>query len=140
MSINTETRIILKRVGGYRYILIIFVVGGLVGAFLRANSYVAQYSTFIEVCSNGIAYVPLDTKYVKCNGIVRKVLGFTKTATDEEDPCKCPNCCEGKCYVIVTSDPRLEFGLEPGENSTFPDVEYFRESGSLDSYILWLSC
>lgn len=140
MSIYIEGGAALKKIGGYRYILIVFVICGFVSAFLRANSYLAQYSQFIEVCSNGIAYVPLDTKYVKCNGVVRRVLGFSKSMTGEDDPCKCPKCCDGECYVIVTSDPRLEFGLEPGENSDDPIIEYYRESRDLDPYIIWLSC
>lgn len=117
-----------------RYILLLFFAVAIFVAVLRARAYTVQYNGLIEVCSNGIAYVPLGTKFVKCNGIVRQVRMFTKTLTEGEDPCKCPDCCDGWCYVIVNSD------AEPDENIVYPETVYFREGGSLGIYILWLSC
>lgn len=108
-------------------------------AVLRAKAYTVQYNGLIEVCSNGIAYVPLDTKFVKCNGIVRQVRKFTKTITEGEDPCKCPDCCDGWCYVIVNSDPTENTALESKEAEQSKNgVQH--ESESQDTYILWLAC
>jgi len=70
-------------------------------ATIRANSYVNESKDYIEVCSKGIAYVPLDTKFVKCNGIIRKVMGFTRFLTDAVSDCECPKCCEGSCWIII---------------------------------------
>jgi len=123
-----------------RYILIVFAVSGLVCAFLRANSFISEYNRYIEVCSNGIAYVPKDTKFVKCNGIVRKVLRFEKAVILEVDPCQCPKCCDGDCYVIVNSDPSPESQSGPIQNSPSPADANFRERSNLDVYILWISC
>jgi len=75
-----------------------FVV--LTAAAIRAHSYIQDASRLIEVCRNGIVYVPLRTKYVTCNGIIRRVIGFSKEMALDGD-CYCPQCCGGNCYVIV---------------------------------------
>jgi hypothetical protein len=116
----------------YRYILSFLFMAAVFIAVLRARAYTVQYNGLIEVCSNGIAYVPLDTKFVKCNGIVRQVRKFTKTITEGEEPCKCPECCDGWCYVVVNSDPSWS-NLER-ETATFGPIDY------MEIYIVWLSC
>jgi len=123
-----------------RYILIVCAVSGLVSAYLRANSFISDYKRYVEVCSDGIAYVPKDAKFVKCNGIVRKILRFEQAVVLEVDPCKCPKCCEGECYVIVNSEPSPESQSGPVQNSPSPADTNFRERSDLDVYVLWISC
>lgn len=84
-------------------------------AALRTNSFAAESSKYIEVCANGIIYVPANTKFVKCYGVIRKVVRFSDVLTEGLEDCKCPKCCDGGCYVFIAS-----------------------ESG--DIHILWMSC
>ncbi len=75
----------------------------------------------IEVHGAEPACVPSTAKYVTYDGVVRKVVKFSETLDEGED-CPCPKCCDGRCYVIVFTDP-----ITPG--------------GPLRViYILWLSC
>jgi hypothetical protein len=108
-------------------------------ATIKANSYVNESKEYIEVCSKGIVYVPLDTKFVKCNGIIRKVMGFTRILPMETD-CECPKCCDGSCWVIIYGDPTPEQETENLPNS--PDHSYKSDNkGDSDGYwFLWLAC
>jgi hypothetical protein len=61
---------------------------------------------FIEVCSNGTAYVPPETKFVTCYGRVMRVIaivpaGGVQTMGSGAD-CNCPRCCDGMCGVTVS--------------------------------------
>jgi hypothetical protein len=73
-------------------------------AAIAANSYVNESKGYIEVCANGIVYVPLNTKFVKCYGVIRKVVRFSDVLIESVEDCRCPKCCDGDCYVIVASD------------------------------------
>ncbi len=73
-------------------------------AAIAASSYVNESSRYIEVCANGIVYVPPGTKFVKCYGVIRKVVRFSDVLTESVEDCQCPKCCGGDCYVIVASD------------------------------------
>lgn len=77
---------------------------GLVSAVLKAASYTGEKNAYIEVGGKGIAYVPRTTKYVKYNGEIREIVRFASTLSKEEINCKCPKCCDGYCYAIVSSD------------------------------------
>jgi len=108
-------------------------------AAIRAHSFIQDAGRYIEVCRNGIVYVPPGTKYVKCNGIIRKVVGFSKEMT-LDGSCQCPACCEGDCYVIVECaadpDPAGAFYAGGGMDSSGKD-----KTGGLRSHCgLWLSC
>jgi hypothetical protein len=75
----------------------------------------------IEVHGPQTAYVPTTAKYVKYDGAVRRVVKFAAALEPGED-CPCPRCCDGRCYVIVFTDP-----VTPGGPLRVP-------------YILWLEC
>lgn len=75
----------------------------------------------IEVHGPKTAYVPTTAKYVKYDGAVRRIVEFSETL-EEGDDCPCPRCCDGRCYVIIFTDP-----MTPGGPLRVP-------------YILWLSC
>jgi hypothetical protein len=76
----------------------------------------------IEVHGREIAYVPTTAKYVTYDGAVRRIRRFSATLNMGEEDCHCPKCCDGRCYVIIYTDP-----IMPG--------------GPLRlSYILWLEC
>lgn len=73
-------------------------------AAIAANSFANESSKYIEVCANGIVYVPANTKFVKCYGIIRKVIRFSDVLTESMEDCRCPKCCDGDCYVFVASE------------------------------------
>jgi len=74
-----------------------------------------ESAKLIEVCSNGIVYLPPHTKYVTCRGKIMKVLAIVprvegiKTETD----CNCPNCCAGACGITVSCE-----GMEESPSGT----------------------
>ena len=69
-------------------------------------------SSYIEVCSQGVVYVPPGTRYVTCHGKVMKVMGIVSGEEGAESKsgggagdCYCPKCCGGYCAVIVHCGP-----------------------------------
>lgn len=64
-------------------------------------------SSYIEIYDGRISYVPRSAEYVKINGQVRKIIKFAATLSNDEKDCKCPQCCNGSCYVIVFTDSIL---------------------------------
>jgi hypothetical protein len=94
-----------------------FVVGMIVVIFLttafsaapKATEIVSDSSALIEVCSQGVAYVPPGTRVVTCQGKVMRVVGMTSTANDKGGAqanvigdCYCPKCCGGTCAILVS--------------------------------------
>jgi hypothetical protein len=77
---------------------------GLVIAVLNAGASSPKKDFYIEVGGGKISYVPRTTQYVKFNGQIRKIARFASTLSSDEKNCKCPNCCDGYCYVIVFTD------------------------------------
>jgi len=77
---------------------------GLVSGVPKADSTTAEKDAYIEVHGPDIAYVPLSTKFVKYDGVVRKVSRFSATLLTGEEDCQCPNCCDGRCYIIILTD------------------------------------
>ena len=72
----------------------------------------ADTSSYIEVCSQGVVYVPPGTRYVTCHGKVMKVVGIVSGEEGAESKsgggagdCYCPKCCGGYCAVIVHCGP-----------------------------------
>lgn len=84
--------------------LFILVFSAFLYAAIEANSFVNESSKFIEVCANGIVYVPANTKFVKCYGVIRKIISFSDVLTLGMEDCRCPKCCNGECYVLVASE------------------------------------
>ncbi len=79
----------------------------LVGAFLRANAYIADAKAYIEVGGKDPVFVPRDVQFVKFDGKIRRVLRFAEAVEGSAVDCRCPKCCDGECYVIVyTQDLR----------------------------------
>jgi hypothetical protein len=110
----------------------------LVIATIKAYSYNQEYLGFVEVCNNGIAYVPRGTKFVKCHGIVKKIVIFESGATVDED-CACLNqkCCDGLCYVFIETDPEtIDVNYVTDSNSV-----YYRLS-DINNILakIWISC
>jgi len=62
-----------------------------------------ESARLIEVCSNGIVYVPPGTKYVTCRGKIMKVLAIVPRmeGVKTEGDCECPDCCAGACGITV---------------------------------------
>jgi hypothetical protein len=88
-----------------KFIALFFLVSSaFLYAALAANSYVNESSRYIEVCANGIVYVPLNTKFVKCFGVIRKVDHFSDVLTEGVEDCRCPKCCGGECFVVVAAE------------------------------------
>jgi hypothetical protein len=80
-----------------------------------------DFQKLIEVHGPETAYIPSTAKYVKYDGVVRRIVKFSETLEEGED-CPCPRCCDGRCYVIIFTDP-----ITPGGPLRVP-------------YILWLEC
>lgn len=95
---------------------------GLVIAVSNAGSSTPKKDSYIEVGGGKIVYVPRATQYVKFNGQIRKIVRFASTLSSDEIDCKCPNCCNGSCYVIIYTD-----GI-PGRGPI------------IVMWVLWLSC
>lgn len=109
--------------------LLIFAV--FVFTEIKAESHPERNERIIEVCAEGVVYVPPGTKLVKCNGKVKRVIGMTpyQSAVESEDgSCICWDCCGGMCGIIVSCD------AEPGE---FSDSDS-GPGGML--CLLWLHC
>jgi len=121
-------------------LLFCLISSALAIATIRANSYVHESKDYIEVCSKGVAYVPLDTKFVKCNGIIRKVMGFTRILPTLETDCECPKCCDGSCWVIIYGDPAPEQEIENLPNSPDHSYKSNNKKDSGDFWLMWLAC
>lgn len=77
----------------------------------KATAVAASSSKYIEVCRNGVVYVPPGTKYVTCNGKVMRVLAIVPLEEGQAQTagnCYCPDCCGGGCAVIVTCQSEPE--------------------------------
>lgn len=81
---------------------------------INAKSYLDGQNRIIEVCSEGVVYVPPGTKFVKCNGKVKKVIRITpyQPGQREDENCLCPSCCGGVCGVIISCDAEPEKFLD----------------------------
>jgi len=101
-----------KQMKPTRYIfnfLIISILCAFVISAFRASAYLKEYGDYIEVCDQGLATVPKDVQYVKCNGIVRKVIRLEQTLAKNEGDCLCPKCCDGDCYIMVSVEGGIGF-------------------------------
>ena len=85
---------------------------GLIPGARRADSTTAAGDAYVEVHGPDIAYVPLSAKYVKYDGVVRKVSRFAAALNAVEEDCGCPNCCDGRCYVIIRTDMLFPGGVK----------------------------
>lgn len=88
-----------------KFVALFFLVSSaFLYAALAADSYVNESSRYIEVCANGFVYVPLNTKFVKCFGVIRKVDHFSDVLIEGVEDCRCPKCCGGECFVVVAAE------------------------------------
>jgi len=71
---------------------------------------------YIEVCTNGIVYLPPGTKYVTCHGKVMRVMYIAPLMAQIESvpDCNCPKCCGGWCGITVM----CESAPEPSSGET----------------------
>ncbi|MDH7512187.1 MAG: hypothetical protein QHH14_04475 [Clostridiales bacterium] len=81
-----------------------------------APAQAGESAKLIEVCSNGIVYVPPGTKYVTCRGKIMKVLAIVPRVegVQTKGNCECPDCCSGMCGITVycTSVPESSAGRD----------------------------
>jgi len=91
-----------------------------------------------EVCRDGIAYIPPGTKYVKCNGKVKKILRITPLMEDDES-CLCPKCCGGECGIIVSCGSFPELAGSETDTEGY-GLDEMLESGQITLCILWIYC
>jgi len=97
------------------------LLGSLVGVQETGPS-LPENGPFIEVHGPEVASVPATSRYVTYDGAVRRIVRFSAALNEGEEDCQCPKCCDGRCYVIIYTDPVM-----PG--------------GPLRIlYILWLEC
>jgi len=106
----------MKRQKKYQVLLsFLLILAVFIFTEIKAESHLDGKDRIIEVCSEGVVYVPTGTKIVKCMGKVMKVIGVTPYQPDLvlNESCTCPNCCEGECAIIIACD------FEPGEFSDY---------------------
>jgi hypothetical protein len=102
----------------------------------------ADASSYIEVCSQGIVYVPPGTRYVTCHGKIMKVMGIVSREDGEQidggggvGDCYCPKCCGGYCAVIVSC------GDVPENTTGVDDYSLGRDiSGGRGLCTMYLAC
>ena len=89
----------------------------------------ADASSYIEVCSQGIVYVPPGTRYVTCHGKIMKVMGIVSREDGEQidggggaGDCYCPKCCGGYCAVIVSCGGAPETSASTGDCVSGPRI------------------
>ena len=89
----------------------------------------ADASSYIEVCSQGIVYVPPGTRYVTCHGKIMKVMGIVSREDGEQidggggaGDCYCPKCCGGYCAVIVSCGGAPETETGTGDWASGPTI------------------
>jgi hypothetical protein len=92
----------MKRTRYFVIFLVIIILGGFLVSAFRASAYLKESDDYIEVCAKGLATVPKDVRYVKCYGIVRKVVRLEQTLAKNQEDCLCPKCCDGDCYIMVS--------------------------------------
>lgn len=97
-----------KRIGGL--ILAIALLSGPAFVVETADPPAPESPAYIEVHGPDIAYVPLTETFVKYDGQIRRIAGFAAMVDDGTADCRCPNCCDGKCYIIITTDLILPGG------------------------------
>ena len=70
----------------------------------KATEAASNSTKYIEVCSQGIVYVPPDTQFVRCHGRVMRVIGIVPLVAEAQraGDCNCPNCCGGFCAVTIS--------------------------------------
>jgi hypothetical protein len=86
-------------------VALLFLSGTLLLGFLSGahttDLTAVEGGDYIEVHGPSIACVPLTAKYVKYDGIVRKIAMFAEALSPGDEDCQCPKCCEGHCYVVI---------------------------------------
>jgi hypothetical protein len=128
------------RIGKYqKFVLLFLFLAIAVAAGIKAHAYLKEYNGYVEVCANGIAYVPRDAKFVKCYGKIRKVVRFDQVMALDEEDCKCPKCCDGLCYVFVTSGPPNPES-DPAHLAPYCLDENDASAQDEPIWILWLTC
>ncbi len=83
----------------------------------KATATAEAGSKYIEVCSNGVVYVPPGTKFVTCRGKVMKVIAIVPRLENQRESmedCYCPDCCGGACAVTVSCGNEPEPSAQSG--------------------------
>ena len=89
----------------------------------------------IEVCDNGIVYVPQGTAFVKCHGVIKKAIKIESVNSEKID-CNCPTCCNGQCYIWISCAP-----ISNNRNETdHIDSEKKDNRAKTDYCRLWMPC
>jgi hypothetical protein len=91
---------------------VVVLLTGISSLGVQSELYPVDESHLIEVCADGIVYVPPGTKFVRCNGKIRKVDRIEEGVFRGEESCRCPNCCQGMCWVVVACSPLPQGGLD----------------------------
>ena len=89
----------------------------------------------IEVCDNGIVYVPQGTVLVKCHGVIKKVLKI-ESASSERMDCNCPTCCNRICYIWISCEPLSNHSNEFDHG----DIDRNESRTRIDYCRLWTTC
>ena len=124
-----------------RYPLLIAMMMILVfslSAGIEKDIYLGEVEGIKEVCREGIAYIPPGTKYVKCNGKVKKILRITPLMKDDEG-CLCPKCCDGECAIIVSCGSSLDLTGSRSDSEGY-ELDEMLDSDQIMLCLLWIYC
>lgn len=85
-------------------VVLVVLFAGISSMGEQAELYPVNEHELIEVCADGVVYVPPGTKFVLCNGKIRRVLRIEEGVRELEE-CRCPKCCDDACYIVVACNP-----------------------------------
>ena len=120
-------------------VVLVILVAGISSMGVQSELYPVDGSKLIEVCADGIVFVPPGTKLVRCNGKIRKVLYFEEGVS--KDNCKCPHCCEGVCYVVVICEPLPQERLDGiTRDCATGELHFENPDDQVLLCSLWLGC
>ena len=115
---------------------------GLAGAMVEARAYLAEQKSYVEVADNGVAYVPRDAQFVKYHGQIRRIARWASSLGADPADCRCPKCCDGRCYVIIFSD-RLPDDKDAAAEPRTPglkDPSVARKGAAIVLMVVWINC
>ena len=117
-------------------LVFILVISSL--AIIQANTASNTDEKIIEVCKNGIVYIPPGTNYVMCYGKIMKIIKVVPYEPGKDsEACACPQCCGGECYVIIACEGAPQNLSSPDSSGT---DAYSGDSSGGTLCILWLDC
>jgi hypothetical protein len=122
-------------------VVMVVLLAGISSMGVQSELYPVDESKLIEVCADGVVFVPPGTKFVRCNGKVMKVDRIEEGVVRESINCRCPRCCDGLCYIIVACNPVPQEQLDRITRDCATGILYVENPQDLGGLCtMYLSC